>query len=247
MGATLFGGTTIRPAGPPAKRRIENLAVLFQTLLTVIVRLRSNRQPVKDAQKFRTEMKGGLQLAEKEAVKRGYISEDIRLATFAIVAFLDESILNSSDSAFADWARMPLQEELYGNQLAGETFFQNLDRLLARNDSHDAADLLEVYLLCLLLGYRGRYELSGQEALRPVVDAVMEKIRRIRGPLTGLSSSWAVPEGTIKMTRPDPWIRRLALAAGISACLALVLFLLFKIFLVVGSSDLNLIVTQSHS
>lgn len=133
------------------------------------------------------------------------------------------------------------------HQLAGETFFHNLDRLLARNDSHDTADLLEVYLLCLLLGYRGRYELSGQEALRPVIDAVTEKIRRIRGPLTGLSPSWSIPDGVIKVNRPDPWIRRLAFTVGISVCLTLILFLLFKILLIVGSSNLSAMVTQTRS
>src|ERR1700674_6075881 len=114
MGATLWGASPARPAGPPAKRRAENLALLFQEILTVIVRLRSDRQPVTDAQKFRSDMRGALKKVEKDAVTRGYAPEDVRLAQFAVVAFLDESILNSSNQAFADWARMPLQEEFYG-------------------------------------------------------------------------------------------------------------------------------------
>ena len=70
-------------------------------------------------------------MAEAEATKRGYPAEDVRLATFAVVAFLDESILNSGNPIFADWPRMPLQEELFGVHTAGEMFFQCIDRLMA--------------------------------------------------------------------------------------------------------------------
>jgi type VI secretion system protein ImpK len=243
MGATLFGATTIQPRGPGGKRRTDNLALIFQELLTVIVRVRGNRQPVTDGNKFRTDMKNALRNAEKESITRAYMPEDARFATFAVVAFLDESILNSSNPAFADWARMPLQEELYGHQLAGEQFFQNIDRLIGRADSQDLADVLEVYLLCMLLGYRGRYDLSGPEALRPVMDSVQDKITRIRGPLPGFSPAWAVPEGAVVTGGPDPWIRRLMLAAVIAAGVTIVFFVLFKIILSVGSSGLHALAT----
>jgi type VI secretion system protein ImpK len=246
MGATMYGATTIQPVAPPAQRRKENLAFVFQDLLTVIVRMRSNRQPVADAQKFRTDVRGALRNAEKEAVSRGYMPDDVRLATFAVVAFLDESVLNSSNPAFSDWARMPLQEELYGHQLAGETFFQNLEKLLSRGDSQDLADLLEVPLLCLLLGYKGRYELSGQESLRPVVDSVAEKVRRIRGGSLSFSPAWAVPEGAVVTGGPDPWIRRLTFAAIGSVGLAIVLFVIFKLLLNFGASDLHALASQIH-
>jgi type VI secretion system protein ImpK len=244
MGATLFGATTIKqPGGPGGKRRTENLALIFQEILTVIVRVRSNRQPVTDGNKFRNDMRNALRNAEKESITRAYMPEDARFATFAVVGFLDESILNSSNPAFADWARMPLQEELYGHQLAGEQFFQNIDRLLGRNDSNDLADVLEIYLLCMLLGYRGRYELSGPEALRPVIDSVAEKITRIRGPLPGFSPAWAVPEGAVFTGGPDPRMKRLMMAAVIAVCVTVVFFVLFKIILAVGASGLHALAT----
>ena len=246
MGATLFGASTLQPPSGPSRRRTESLALVFQEILTVIVRVRSNRQPVTDAQKFRADMRSALKGAEKDAIARGYVPEDIRVATFAIVAFLDESVFNSANPAFSDWARMPLQEEMYGNQLAGETFFQYLDRVLTRSDSNETADVLEVFLLCLLLGFRGRYELAGPEAVRPVIDSVAERIRRVRGPLVGFSPAWAVPEGPVARSTPDPWIRRLMLAAGLSLVLALVLFVVFKIFLNMGASALRAIAAQSH-
>lgn len=243
MGATLFGATTIQPARTSGKRRTDNLALIFQEILTVIVRVRGNRQPVTDGNKFRNDMRNALRNTEKDAITRAYMPEDARFATFAVVAFLDESILNSNNPAFSDWARMPLQEELYGHQLAGETFFQNIERLLGRTDTHDLADVLEVYLLCLLLGYRGRYELSGPESLRPIIDSVSEKITRIRGPLPGFSPSWAVPEGAVVTAGPDPWINRLMWTAVITVGVTVVFFVLFKILLSIGSSGLHSLAT----
>jgi len=211
MGATLFGATSLQATPQPANRRRDNLALVFQNWLTVIVRLRANRQVIHDSQAFRTQMQSALRAAEKEAVKKLYPPEDVRLATFAIVAFLDESVLTSNNPAFAEWSGRPLQDEMFGHHRAGEVFFEHVERLLNRGDSHGTADLLEVYSLCVLLGYRGKYGLSDQDSVRPVLDAIAEKIRRIRGPLPGLSSAWAIPEGAVRATQADLWVGRLAI------------------------------------
>src|SRR5271165_2999295 len=156
MGATLFGQTGIKPPENQAVRRRDNLAIVFQDLLTVMVRLRANRQNIADAGAFRTQTKIAIQSAEKLGTSKLYPLEDTRLATFAIVAFLDESILSSSDPAFGDWVRMPLQEEMFGHHNAGEVYFQNIERLLGRSDSNAVGDVLEIYSLCILLGYKGK-------------------------------------------------------------------------------------------
>src|SRR5882762_2511813 len=239
MGATLFGATSIQPTPQPANRRRDNLALVFQNLLTVIVRLRANRQVINDAQAFRLQMQGALRAAEKEGISKLYPPEDVRLATFAIVAFLDESILNSTNPAFSDWPRMPLQEEMFGHHRAGEVFFENIDRLLSRGDSHGAADLLEVYSLCILLGYKGKYGLGDLDSVRPVLDAIAEKIRRVRGPLPGLSPGWAVPEGNFVATGGDLWIRRLAVGALAGVFIALLFFVIFKLLLLGDASRLR--------
>jgi len=226
----------------PAPRRADNLALVFQELFTVIVRLRSNRQAVADAEAFRNAMRGALKRAEQDALTRGYNSDDVRLAAFALVAFLDESVLNSRKPVFDDWSRRPLQEELFGGHMAGEVFFQTLERLLARRDSRELADLLEVFELCLLLGFKGRYSISGPEALRGIRDAVAEKIGRIRGPLGRLSPSWAPDPVAPRYT--DPWIRRLLFAGLACLVLAVVLFVGFKFSLSSGISELRQISMQ---
>src|ERR1700680_3444070 len=94
-------------------RRLENLALIYQEVLTAIERLRANRQGVNDAGAFRHHTREAIKTAASQALTAGYPADDVKLATFATVAFLDESVLNSQSPVFTDWARRPLQEELF--------------------------------------------------------------------------------------------------------------------------------------
>lgn len=234
---------------PPAysiQRRMDNLALVFQEILTAIVRLRTNRQVVTDAELFRGQMREALRAADQDSRNRGYGPEQSKLAIFAVVAFLDESILNLQQPVFAQWPRKPLQEELFGVHIAGEIFFRNLERLLGQGDSQDLADVLEVHELCLLLGFRGRYGIGGQAELRSVIDSVAEKIRRIRGGSGDLSPRWIIPPGTVRITRSDPWVRRLMWGAVSCVVLLVLLFVVFKVSLGSGASDVRAVPAQVH-
>ncbi|HXP85060.1 MAG TPA: DotU family type IV/VI secretion system protein [Bryobacteraceae bacterium] len=224
----------------PARRQ-ENLAFCFQELLTVGERLRSYRQQVTDPYSFRQQLWAGIKQAEEEARRRGYAAEDIELAIFAVVAFLDESVLSLRLPVFADWPRQPLQEERYGHHIAGEIFFQNLQKLLGRSDNHELADLLEVYHLCLLLGFAGRYLLGGRGDLRGVIMQTAEKIQRVRQIGTEFSPWWRLPNDAVGKTGGDPWVKRLFIGLAASFALALILFIVFTLSLNSGVGNLQTI------
>jgi len=213
------------------ERRAENLAYCFQEVLTVGERLRSNRQPVSDAESFRHQVREAIKTSAEEARRRGYSGEDIQLATFAVVAFLDESILNMHNPVFADWPRRPLQEEYFGHHVAGEIFFQNLDKIHQRNESQDVGDLLEVYQLCMLLGFAGKYSIGGRAELMARIQTTGDKINRIRQMSSDLSPSWAAPADPIKAAGADPWIKRLTYLAGAILLLTAILFGIYKMSL----------------
>lgn len=224
-----------------ATRRADNLAFVFQELLTAGERLRSNRQQVSDATSFRAQLWSGVRLAEDESRRRGYSQEDVEMAVFAAVAFLDASILNLNSPVLADWARQPMQEERYGHHVAGEIFFQNLQKLLARADSQELADLLEVYHLCLLLGFEGRYSLGGRGELRSIIAQTGEKLQRIRQTGGYLSLEAGLPANeTARAAGGDPWVRRLGIGTGVSAALAVGLFLLYYMLLGGGADSLRI-------
>jgi type VI secretion system protein ImpK len=220
-------------------RRGWNLALAFQEVFTIVVRVRYNRQAVTNADSFRAEMKKLLRVAEQEARSRGYSAEDVKQVIFALVAFLDESVLSSRNPAFADWPRLPLQAEMFGHQLAGEIFFQELQKALNRSDSHELSDLLEVYSLCLLLGFKGRYAAGGAGDLRSMMMAAREKIRRIRGSSAMLSPRGMIPADAVRLVQSDPWVRKLAIGSVTAVVTSIVLFVLFKLLLVYGAAALS--------
>jgi type VI secretion system protein ImpK len=220
-------------------RRPENLAFVMQELLTVGERLRSNRQQVADAASFRAQIWTAVRQAEDDARRRGYSTDDIELAVFAAVAFLDESILNLRLPVFADWPRQPLQEERYGHHVAGEIFFQNLAKLSTRADSHELADLLEVYQLALLLGFAGRYSMGGRGELRAVATQTGDRIQRIRQTSGWLAPGWQIPMEPPVKTDGDPWVSRMAVILIVCVVLVAVLFGMCVVLLNQGVNDLS--------
>ena len=219
-------------ASSPAERgyRRGMLALALQEPFTTTVRLRANRQAAADAASFREHIKQLLTHAHDEARRAGYGGEDVKLAIYAAVVFLDESVLNSGHPAFVEWPRRPLQEELFGGHTGGEMFFQNLHALLGRQDTDDLADVLEVHQLCLLLGFQGRYGAGGRDELRAWRSAVAEKIARVRGRPGPLSPAWAPPDDEVIPIPRDPWVRPLAYGAIATVALCSLAALLFWIW-----------------
>jgi type VI secretion system protein ImpK len=211
--------------------RVNSLALCFQETLTAILRVRFQRQQVQEAESFRAHMRRSLQAAMQDGRALGYSSETVQMAVFAVVAYMDESVLNLQSPVFAEWARRPLQEELFGGHLAGETFFRNLRTLLSQPDSPENADALEIHCLCMQVGYRGRYALGDSGELHQLQRQAIAKIQRVRGP-AHLTPLVVRPEVRAVRTK-DPWTRALLIAV---CALAAVVFVAFGGFdLVLGS------------
>jgi type VI secretion system protein ImpK len=218
--------------------RPENLALLFQEVLTAVMRLRTNRQSVSDAKLFRMQIEEAIRFADREAKKRGYSPEAVRDAVFVVVAFVDESVMNQRTDIFADWVREPLQLKMFAVHVAGEIVFENLQRLFIQPDTPELADLLELHQLCLLLGYRGRYGAGSEGEIRAIIEAANDRIRRIRGPHGELSPAWRLPEQETAPSSADPWARRLTLAFAVCLGVAVVLYVVFNLSLRSGLSTL---------
>ena len=241
--------TSVAPTPAPAgahngaSTRRGQLALTLQEAFTAVVRLRSNRQVAANVEAFRAQMKHVLATAEQEARRIGYAGDDVRYALFALIAFIDESVLNSPQPMFADWGRRPLQEEVFGGHTAGELFFQYLQQLLGRQDSEDLADVLEVYQLCLLLGFKGRYSVTHGSELQVIAGHVAQKIERARGRGGELSPRWR-PSTLSLGAQQDRLVPKLAIGGGAAAGLAAVLFLIFSLTLGSGASSVRDTVAQ---
>ncbi len=207
--------------------------MLYQGLLTGIVRMQSGRQHISDAESFRKRTQTALQEVERDAVAAGYDGSDVRETHFAVVAFLDSVVLNSNEPIRAEWERQTLQEELFGQTDAGVVFFEKLERLRARRDSQELADILEVFLLCILLGFEGRYSGGLRGELYSIEDRLKARIEEVRGKTRRLSPA-GLPDNSmsgmvapIQPARPYWLITLAALAFTILFYLTAALHLLW--------------------
>lgn len=221
-----------------SKPRSDTLSLLYQGVFTGIVRLQAGRQRLTDPVTFRRRIKDALQDTQKEAGTAGYNAREIRDAEAAVVAFLDEVVLSLDHPARDQWVIKPLSVDLYGDANAGEVFFDRLEELRGQTDSTHLADLLEVYLLCLLLGFEGKYSGAGTSEGHLIADRLRIRIERIRGGSYRLSPPLRFAQGPIADVKAPPqsalwrWWPLPAMAAPLA------LFFLYRLNLHFKLSDL---------
>lgn len=217
------------PVSAGSAQRTNNLALAFQDVFTVVLRTRFNVQRWDSADRMRAAIRQMIASATQNVRALGYSDEATQMTLYAIVGFLDESVLSTKDPVFADWSRKPLQEELFGDMLAGEKFFRHVAELLNRPESAEVADTLELHSLCLLLGFRGRYAFGDATEIHTILRRIREKIVRIRGPFVLVRNV----EAPVVLSAPtsDPWIRNLSVAALVLAIVCLAAFFGFHLLL----------------
>ena len=213
-------------------QRGQNLGLLYQECLTAVVRVQTGIRSI-DTAAFRQAATRSVREAEHNAKSLSYEQGEIQKASLAVVALLDEVALTSDAIDRAAWADLPLALDLYQEPRAGQAVFNQLeDCLRAQTGSQHSADLLEVYLLCLLLGLEGRYA-SRREGLHELIEKTRGRIEMIRGRSARLTPEADVPPPQSQASYPppqsthNPWIA----IGAIFAAGTLVLFLFLKLHL----------------
>ena len=206
---------------PPPRARGHNVLVnLSAPILELALKLKTG--DIRPSKEVRGAVEDLLRQLEQGAVSLAVSHKQMQDVKYALVAFIDETILlpaNRFDLRH-EWEKYPLQLEHFNDHYAGERFFQRLDALM-KNLAEDA-DVVEVYYLCLLLGYKGKYSVSViahqlPEVIRRVGDA-LRQVGRLRE--SALSARW---QATDQPAAPrDPGIPLWVKIAG-PALVALVL------------------------
>lgn len=208
-------------AAPPAavKAGPGRLADAFSSVFALILQLRSTAD-FGDPTGLRERAEALLDRAAAQARANGAEPADVREAEYCVVAFLDETVLTSEAQGRHGWAAHPLQLARYERYDAGEAFFDRLRQLLTDGGR---LEVLEVYYLCIALGYKGRYQIHGREVLGQLVEDL--KARLAKGPGGGQRaiSPHGLPRGEIA-TAASGGFPAWALFAG-AAALVLLLYL----------------------
>jgi type VI secretion system protein ImpK len=174
---------TLCPALPEAIAA-PTLRTLLEEPFCLLALLRDGAWPREPAG-FQARLEGLLALFRERALSQGKAVAPVDEATYAVCALADELLLAEASPLREAWARAPLQLKLFGDHLAGEGFYQRLDRLL--RDPGPRGETLEVFHTCLLLGFKGKYLLEPAGTLQNLVARTAQELRRLRGEGAGLA------------------------------------------------------------
>lgn len=161
-----------------------------------------------------------LEEMEQRGATLRYSERQVRTIKFALAAFVDETLLSSDFPLREEWEKFPLQLQYFDEHLAGRKFFERLEDLVKHVEAE--ADVVEVYYLCLLLGFKGRYKMYEEDQLANVIQSTANHLRSAgRLHESELSPHWLATDQP--ELRRDPGLPIWA-KVGAAAGLALVLF-----------------------
>lgn len=167
----------------PARRQAQNaptdLVSLAAPVFDLILRIKAGI--VTPSTELRPQIAAMLQKYEERALRHRFSEKIVRLAKFALAAFVDETVLTNDFPLKEEWEKYPLQLEYFGEHLAGNKFFERLEAMLRQPEA--AADAIEVYYVCLLLGFKGKYAVYLESELLDVIQrtgAALQKIGRLK-------------------------------------------------------------------
>lgn len=146
-------------------------------LFTLVMPLRAGGSDAPDD--LYEQVLNGFDQFERLAFERQIPTADVQNAKFAIAAFIDEAVMASSWARRMEWMSQPLQLKLFGEHLGGEAFFIKLGELRQRGEQN--LHLLELYYVCLQLGFEGVYKLRGLEQLMALQVDLRSQIDGHRG------------------------------------------------------------------
>lgn len=189
----------VMQGGVTAPAQILTLKDMVKDFMTMALMIRRGNK-VRDVSRLRASVDEFFPALERDARRANYSVEQVRDAQYALCAFLDESVLNAGQSEIRDQIEVnPLQFQYFGVHLAGQGFFEKLEAL--RTDVKRNLDVLEVYHLCLALGFEGKYSLERKDQLRYIANTLGQDIARYRTPRKALSPEWALPDQVSQMFR----------------------------------------------
>ncbi len=214
-----------------SSQNLYDLVYFASPVFDLILRLQA--KIIKPSNELRPKIKALLDDFDRRAERYKFNYKIIQVSKFALAAFVDETVLTGDFHLKEEWEKFPLQLEYFGEQLAGEKFFDKLEAMLHQIEI--TADAVEIFYVCMLLGFKGKYAIYEQDKLlnimKKTADALIKagKIRKIElSPHAIVNDQPKPPE---KKNIPT-WAKILALSGlAFSLLLYLIMYLLASKFL----------------
>lgn len=131
-----------------------------------------------DLQSLRSQIKAAMADFELLSREAGVEFEVVHHAKYALIAFVDELVIRIAGVQSHEWVVNPLQIECFGENTAGERFFAHLADLRLQGERY--IDAIELYYLCLELGFYGQFRKNDLSILLQLKNSVFLQIQQIR-------------------------------------------------------------------
>jgi type VI secretion system protein ImpK len=213
-------------------------------LLAAVPRIRTSATHP-DPAGLREQLVRGIQGFESAARERGVKPETVLISRYALCTLLDEAVASTPWGGTANWAQASLLVTFHRETWGGEKFFQLLDRLLA--DPASDPQLLELFYVCLALGFEGRYRVveNGRVQLEALRERLFEVVRARRGEFErDLSPHWRGQDAPVHEARG---LLPLWVAAAAAAALLIVIFIGLKLSLAERSDAVAALLDQANA
>jgi type VI secretion system protein ImpK len=209
----------------------NDLVAFAGPVLDLILRLKAGI--VAPSNSLRPQVAALLEEFERRAERYRFTHKIIQVSKFALASFVDETVLTNNFPLRDEWEKYPLQLEYFGEQLAGNKFFDKLSAMLKQIEA--TQDAVEIYYVCMLLGFKGRYAIYEKDKLLAIMQTTanaLVKVGKIR-PVE-LSPNWLAndqPEPPKKKGMPV-WAKISAASGlGLAFIIYLVMFIMSSNFL----------------
>ncbi|SEA23376.1 type IVB secretion system protein IcmH/DotU [Microbulbifer marinus] len=172
------------------RNSLNPLVAAASKLLGVIIKLRTTMKHdnVPDLHKRLTRE---IQNFEREAKQLSLAPETVLTARYLLCTVVDEVVLTTPWGTASGWSQHSLLSLFHKETFGGEKSFLILQRMLETPGSH--LELLELFYLCLSLGFQGKYRLvqRGHEQLEQIRDNLYQTIESHRPAMErDLSPHW---------------------------------------------------------
>jgi type VI secretion system protein ImpK len=150
---------------------------LATDLFLIVIRMREAEE-LGDPAALRKLIMYFIDLFKKNCITAGLGKDAVDEAVYAIVALIDETVLSVPGACRDYWFDRPLQLDLFGDNIAGEEFYIKLQKILAQAEKKK--DVLEIYYLCLSLGFEGKFKIMNPEERTVLLEETGRKLRRTK-------------------------------------------------------------------
>jgi type VI secretion system protein ImpK len=215
---------------------------LATDLFLIVIRMRE-AEDLGDPSSLRKLIVYYIDLFKRNCATAGIADEAVNEALYAIVALIDESVLSVPGACRDYWFGRPLQLDYFGDNIAGEEFYKRLQKL--RDTAEKKKDALEIYYLCLSLGFEGKYKVLNPDERTGLIDETGRKLRRAKIRISsGLSPHGNRNDQSIVQKKAGSGLFPLWKGAAIAGGVCLVVYILLFILTWVNLNGVMKIVEQ---